>query len=59
MVKQDGMCLTYASEDLKQDSELVLLAISEKIEALEFASSHLKNDPNFMCTAVKLNKKAL
>jgi len=53
------MCLTYASEDLKQDSELVLLAISEKIEALEFASSHLKNDPNFMCTAVKLNKKAL
>ena len=53
------MCLTYASEDLKQDSELVLLAISEKIEALEFASSHLKNDSKFMCTAVKLNKKAL
>ena len=39
-----GALLDFASEELKNDKEVVLEAIHNNPEALEFASNHLKAD---------------
>lgn len=37
-VEQDGSCLLHASEELKNDKELVLTAVGQKGIALAYAS---------------------
>ena len=46
-----GGCLAYASVELRADRELVLIAIVEAVEVLEYASAELLADRIFMIAA--------
>ena len=43
-VKQNGSALKYASEELKNDKEVVLEAVKQDGFALEYDSYELQND---------------
>jgi hypothetical protein len=43
-VAQNGIALTYASAELKNDKEVVLAAVAQNGRALRYASAELKND---------------
>jgi hypothetical protein len=43
-VKQDGNLLYHASEELKNDKEVVLKAVKKNSNSLKYASEELKND---------------
>jgi hypothetical protein len=47
------MALQFATEQLKDDSEIVLKAIQENGMALKFASERLKDDPEIVLKAVQ------
>ena len=55
-VKQNGWALEFASDELKNDREVVLEAVKEKGSAgfaLEYASEELKNDRKVVLEAIK------
>ena len=47
-MKQHGLALQYASEQLRGDREVVLAAVKQKGRALCFASEQLQNDPELV-----------
>lgn len=49
----DGELLKHASNDLKNDKEIVLTAIKNSYLSLQYASEALKDDKDFVMTAVK------
>jgi hypothetical protein len=51
-VKHDGYALQFASEDLKNDRELVLAAVNRSSQALSFSSERLRNDREVVLAAV-------
>ena len=58
-VQQHGFALSYASNALKGDQEVVLAAMNQIFLALEFASAALLTDRGFILTAVQKNGFAL
>ena len=48
-----------AAEELKSDREIVLAAVKESGDALEFATEELKGDRELILAAVKQNGFAL
>ena len=52
-VKQNGLALEYASDELKCDREIVLAAVKQTSHALEYASEELKNDPEIKETTLR------
>ena len=58
-VKQDGLALRYASEQLKNDREFVMEEVKQNWWALYYASKQLKNDREIVMEAVKQNGLAL
>jgi hypothetical protein len=51
-VNQNGFALQYATEEQKNDPNIVLAAVKKNGEVLEYASESLKNDPNIVLAAV-------
>ena len=62
-VKRNGFALKYASDELKNDAEVVLDAIEGDVDhfakSLEFASDELKDDKTIVMTAVSRYGEAL
>jgi predicted RNA-binding protein (virulence factor B family) len=58
-VKQNGDSLQYASEELKNDKEVVLEAVKQYGRSLLYASEELKNDKEFVLEVVKQNGDSL
>ena len=54
-----GYSLNYASEELKNDKDIVLLAVNNYGPSLEFASDRLKNDKDVVNAATKNDRKAI
>ena len=52
LVSVDGHLLRYASEDLKADKDIVLVAVKKYEHALEYASQELRDDKEFMLELV-------
>ncbi len=51
-VNQNGFALQYATEEQRNDPNIVLAAVKKNGEVLEYASESLKNDPNIVLAAV-------
>ena len=49
----DGEALRYASDDLRDDYEVVLAAISKDVVSICYASDELKNNKSIMLIAIK------
>ena len=47
-VQQDGRALGYASDELRNNPEIVLAAVRYRGWALDFTSDTLKNDPEIV-----------
>ena len=58
-LKQDGMALNSASDDLKKDKEVVMVAVNRSGYALEYASETLKADKEVVMAALQENGSAL
>ena len=58
-VQHGWEALEFASENLKNDKEIVLTALEDSWEALEFASDKLKNDKEFVLETVQKDGWAL
>ena len=60
-VRQDGRALKFASDELRNDREVVLRAVvKNKYKwALQYASEELRNDREFFLDAVKRSPYAL
>lgn len=55
-VARDGRALEYASDELKNDREIVLAAVKQTHgRALEHASDELRNDRSFMLKAIEMD----
>jgi Domain of unknown function (DUF4116) len=54
-VKDDGFAIQFASENLRDDRELAMIAISNKARSLEHLSPRLQNDKDVVLEAVKKN----
>ena len=52
-VKEDGIALEYADENLKKDKSIVLEAVKEHGYALQFADKSLQKDPDIIKAAKK------
>ena len=53
--KQKNKTLQYASEELRNDKQVVLSAIKARPSSIEFASDSLKKDPAFIKAAKKID----
>lgn len=58
-VKNDGLALEYACEELRADREIVLTAVKNDSLALRFACEKFKSDREIVLAAVKKNGYAL
>ena len=47
-----GSALKYASDELKADKDIVLLAVENKPESLRYASKELRNDKDVVIKAI-------
>ena len=54
-VRQDGMALCYASNELKADREIVLEAVRQNDSALRYASKELQVDREFVSKRARQN----
>jgi hypothetical protein len=52
-VKDDGDCVEYTSDELKNDKEIALLAVQNGSSALEYISINLKNDKEVVLVALQ------
>ena len=52
-VKETGILLEFASDQLKNDKSVVLEAIAQDGNALEFASTELKDDKDVVLSSIK------
>ena len=51
-VEKWGLALQYASQELRDDSEVVLTAVSQDSEAFQFASNRLQMDAQIALVAL-------
>jgi hypothetical protein len=51
-IKQNGLSFEFASKELQNDREIVLLAVNQYGYLLEFASTELKNDREIVLSSV-------
>jgi trimethylamine:corrinoid methyltransferase-like protein len=51
-VKQNGMALRFASEELRADKEIVLAAVKQSDKAFRYVSDELKADKNIVIVAL-------
>ena len=58
-VKNNGLALTHASEDLKKDKKLVTAAVKQNGLALQYADDSFKKDKKVVTAAVKSDGSAL
>ena len=58
-VQKKGAVLEYASENLRNDRELVMKTVQQNGFALEYASEELRNDRKIVKTAVQQYGDAL
>ena len=58
-IQQDGWALRNASEDLKNNREIVLAAVKQDGDALRYASEDIKIDKEIVMAAVKQQGYAL
>ena len=58
-VKKNGFALQDASDELKNDKEIVLAAVNQNGIALRYASDELKKDKGIVMAAVNKNGDAL
>ena len=58
-VKKNGYELKFVSDELKNDKEIVLVAVTEYGVALEYASDTLRNDREVVLAAVRQDGDAL
>ena len=54
-----GRALLFAPEELKNDAEIVLLAVTNNGDALQYASDELRSNTNIVNVAVTQNGAAL
>jgi hypothetical protein len=54
-----GVCLKYASDELKNDREVVFIAVENAGSSLEYASDEMKVDKEIVLTAIANNEIAL
>ena len=47
-MSEDSRALKYASEELKNDPDIVLAAVTQDGRALQFASEELRRNPEFV-----------
>lgn len=60
IIENNGLALKYASNELKNDKKIVLLAIKNNGNALKYASEELQKDPEIIKIAKNnLNNKFL
>ena len=52
-VARDGTLLKYASEDLRNDKQVVMTAVAQDSLAFKYASDRLKNDENCVAAACR------
>ena len=52
-VIEDGLNLEYTAEDIRDDRAIVLVAVAQNGEALQFASPRLKGDREFALTLIR------
>lgn len=55
--KKNGLALYYASDELRNDKEVVLVAVGNDGWALRYASKELRNDKEVVLEAVVMNVK--
>ena len=48
--EQRGYALKYASEELRGDTDLMMVALEQNMDALDYVSEKLKKDEEFMKT---------
>ena len=58
-IKISEQSFVYASDDLKADKEVALLAVSGRGININYVSDQLKNDKEIVIAAIKNNKIAL
>ena len=58
-VSQNGLALEYATDEMKNDKDVVLAAVQNYGRALEYASDELKNDKDVVMAAVRNDGAAL
>lgn len=58
-VEINGLNLQFASEELRNDKEIVLEAVQNRGSALQYASVELKNDREIVLEAIKFDKEAI
>ena len=54
-----GTFLSWASEELRNDKDIVMVAVTQNGEALEYASEELRNDKDIVMAAMEQNWRAL
>eukprot|EP00931_Biecheleriopsis_adriatica_P055652 TRINITY_DN32955_c0_g1_i1.p1 TRINITY_DN32955_c0_g1~~TRINITY_DN32955_c0_g1_i1.p1 ORF type:complete len:499 (+),score=96.41 TRINITY_DN32955_c0_g1_i1:195-1499(+) len=58
-VRQDGLALRLASDELRKDEEVVLEAVKQNGSALKYASHELRSDREFLFQASMQDSRAL
>ena len=58
-MEENKTSLSFASDDLKADKEVALLAVSGRGININYVSDQLKNDKEIVIAAVKNNKRAI
>lgn len=58
-VQNDGTALQFASDELRNDKDIVLNAVKQNGSSLKLASERLQNDKDIVMTAVQQNRYAL
>ncbi len=59
MVKKNGILLLFADEEMQDNKEIVLAAVSDSANAIEFASDRLKSDREVVLAAAGAFKSRL
>ena len=60
ILRRNGLALRYISKELKNDKNMVLLAVKSNGNALKYASEELQKDPEIINIAKKnLNNKLM
>lgn len=59
LIQFDGLLLQYGSPELKQNYEVVLMAVTQNGWALEYADATLQNNYDIVLTAVQHNSEIL
>ena len=56
LVQKDGLCLRYASDELRGNKAIVRLAVNQNVEAFQYASEQLRKEVTFNQELFRKNK---